>query len=70
MDIGISILVTDNIFPHSPLYSVTGPRMTGINSPNPLLIPVQPTVMINTISFIIRAMIQSQYKDIYENCKL
>ena len=69
MYIGISILVTDNIFPHSPL-SQSRPRMTGINSPNPLLIPVQPSVMINTISFIIRAMIQSQYKDIYENCKL
>jgi len=44
--------------------------MAGINSPNPLLIPVQLTIMINTVSFIIRAMIQSQYKDIYENCKL
>ena len=44
--------------------------MISINSPNPLLIPVQPTIMINTVSSIIRAMIQSQYKDIYENCKL
>ena len=51
MYIGISILVTDNIFPHSPLRVSHGAyKMTGINSPNPLLIPVQPSIMINTLS--------------------